>query len=134
MNELFKNRNHVSEAEELDIYNDRPRFALRKRGRNKWSDQSKSPGGNTGSAASPNGGTYDPGNSNSSAPFDYPPVPNQDYVPNDNFDDLPPPPPLIPYDSYNAPGSGGAPSFEGNSEFPPPTGYPPPPPEGGWDF
>ena len=135
--ELFKNKVKVSEEEELSVYNDRPRFALRTRGSNKWSAKAKAGSGSgfsSGSSSGSNspGATFD-SNNGSSAPFDYPPVPNQDYIPSDNFEDLPPPPPMMPYEGYGAPGSAQPPNFEGG-DYPPPVGYPPPPPEGGWDF
>ena len=130
---LFKNKAEVTEEEELDIYNSRPRYALRARGNNKWSAKGKSGGSGSSGSSGSSGGNWDGGGAASSAPFDYPPIPNQDYVPSDNFDDLPPPPPMMPYEGYGAPG-GVPPYGEGGGEFPPPTGYPPPPPDGGWDF
>lgn len=139
VSELFKNKVNVSEEEELGVYNDRPRYALRARGSNKWTAKGKANsgfgGGSSGSSSGSAGG-FDSGSAGTSAPFDYPPVPNQDYVPTDNFDDLPPPPPMMPYEGYGAPGMGGAeqPYFENGGSYPPPTGYPPPPPDGGWDF
>jgi hypothetical protein len=137
--ELFKNKVNVTEEVELGVYNDRPRYAQRARGSNKWSAKSKLGGGGSGasSSASSNsgGGAWDGGgNSGTTAPFDYPPIPNQDYMPTDNFDDLPPPPPMMPYEGYGAPNGGDMPFNGGSSEFAPPTGYPPPPPDGGWDF
>jgi hypothetical protein len=132
---LFKNKVDVTEEEELDIYNDRPRYALRARGYNKWSKGKSSGSSGSSESSGSGGGNWDGGSAGSSAPFDYPPIPNQDYVPSDNFDDLPPPPPMMPYEGYGAPG-GAAPYYEGGAggEFSPPTGYPPPPPDGGWDF
>jgi len=137
VSELFKNKVTVTEEEELGVYNDRPRYSLRARGSNKWTAKGRSGGsgssGGSSSGASPGG--FDSGGGSNSAPFDYPPIPNQDYVPTDNFDDLPPPPPMMPYEGYGNPNMGGdQPYFEGGGSYPPPTGYPPPPPDGGWDF
>lgn len=135
VSELFKNKVTVSEEEELGVYNDRPRYALRARGSNKWSKNKSGSSGFSGGSSGSSGGSYDSGGSGGSVPFDYPPIPNQDYIPNDNFDDLPPPPPMMPYEGYGAPVMGGdQPYFEGGGSYPPPTGYPPPPPDGGWDF
>ena len=80
--ELFKNKVKVTEEEELGVYNDRPRFALRARGSNKWSAKQNG-GANLSSGSNPgsntqSGGSFDSSNNVNSAPFDYPPVPNQD--------------------------------------------------------
>lgn len=134
--EIFKNKINVTEEEELGVYNERPRYALDQRGRNKWTGagRGKSSGGFSGSSGGSSGwsGGGAESGAGASAPFDYPPVPNQEYVPSDNFDDLPPPPPMMPYEGYGNPN---APYYEGG-EFPPGgvQGYPPPPPDGGWDF
>jgi hypothetical protein len=132
--QVFKNKINITEEEELGIYNDRPRYALRARGNNKWTAKGKIGSGFSSSPAgssSSNGSFYN----GSKTQFDYPPVPNQEYVPTDNFDDLPPPPPMMPYEGFGAPGMGGAdPYFDNGGTYPPPMGYPPPPPDGGWDF
>ncbi len=136
--QLFKNKVSVTEEEELGLYNNRPRYAQRARGSNKWSLKGKAQSGSSGansSSSSNSGGSWQSGDLGTSAPFDYPPIPNQDYVPTDNFDDLPPPPPMMPYEGYGAPGGFDMPYGNGgNQEFAPPVGYPPPPPDGGWDF
>ena len=112
-------QNH-SEMEELDLYNLRPRYNLRKRYHNKWIKNStaKPPGygGGFNGAPSPEGSSEFP------PPTEYVPPPM------DNFEEIPPPPPMIPYDQnqgYES-GFGEAP----NQQMPPP----PPMPEGGWDF
>lgn len=134
----FKNKAQVSEEEELEVYNQRPRYTLRQRAQNKW--VSRGAGGRMGGGSSPgfsgSGGSIpSPGNS----AFDYPTNPNPEYIPTDNFEEIPPPPPM-PYEgSYPPPGGdyyNGGGNFNGNPDYgAPPMGYPPPPPpEGGWDF
>lgn len=108
----------LSEEQEFNLNQNRPRYDLRKRGSNKWSGSGKSGG----SSSSSSGGF--------GSALDVPPPPPQDYIPQpiDNFEEIPPPPP-IPYDE-----SMHVPSFDsgfGEAPLPPP---PPPPPEGGWDF
>ena len=113
--------NH-SELEELDLYNNRPRYELRKRYNNKWV---KNSGKSNSSGSSFGGGApvpdYVP---DFPAPLDYAPQPV------DNFEEIPPPPP-IPYDQGFGGNSGGYDSGFGEAPMPP---APPPPPEGGWDF
>ncbi|AZZ36688.1 hypothetical protein CIK05_07765 [Bdellovibrio sp. qaytius] len=114
----------TSEEQELNIYTKRPRYDLRKRGRNKWSKS-----GAAGNPGGPSGAVNNGGFQNDN--FDFPPPPPPaDYnsVPQDNFDDFPPPPPPV-QDFGNAPGTYD--SGFGDAPIPPP---PPPPPEGGWDF
>lgn len=116
----------ISEEEELGIFNQRPRYDLRKRGRNKWMQKGGSSlgGGSSGSS----GGGYMPPPPDT---FDFPPPPPGDFntMPQDSFEDFPPPPPP-PGDFGNAPGMYD--SGFGDAPIPPPP--PPPPPEGGWDF
>lgn len=120
---LYSEGEQVSEMEELDLYNNRPRYDLRKRHNNKWvKSSSKSTGGSSSSGGSSFGsGAPVPENpTDFPAPIDYAPQPIE------NFDEIPPPPPPIPYDQN--------PGFEsgfGDAPVPPP---PPPMPEGGWDF
>lgn len=113
----------TSEEEELAIYNQRPRYDLRKRGRNKWTNSGSKIGGGVGASPGAGGGFQ-------SDNFDFPPPPpatDFNNIPQDNFDDFPPPPPPPP-DFGNAPGMYD--SGFGDAPIPPP---PPPPPEG-WDF
>lgn len=132
---LFKSKVQVTEEEELDIYNSRPRYSLRDRAKNKWVGKGSKSGVNTGGAASSPGFLPPTGGG---AMYDYPPPPVSEYVPTDNFEELPPPPPMMPYDNYSNPNMGDPeiPFFsEGGNEFDmPPPGFPPPAPEGGWDF
>lgn len=114
----YSDTDHASEMEELELYNNRPRYELRKRYRNKWVKNSSKP---SSSGSSFGGGAPVPEN-----PMDFPaPV---DYAPQpiENFDEMPPPPPPIPFDQ-----SQGFDSGFGDAPLPPP---PPPAPEGGWDF
>lgn len=117
----------VSEEDELAIYNQRPRYDLRKRGRNKWTKSGAGIGGAAGGSSS--GGYNSGGFQGGGDSFDFPPPPPTDFnnIPQDNFDDFPPPPP--PADFGNAPGMYD--SGFGDAPIPPP---PPPPPDGGWDF
>ena len=114
---------HQSEMTELELYNQRPRYDLRKRYKNKWTQQGQKSTGSTSSSFG--GGAPVPEN-----PMDFPaPV---DYAPQpiENFEEIPPPPP-IPYDPT---GGQGYPTYDsgyGDAAIPPP---PPPPPDGGWDF
>ncbi len=131
----FKNQVRTTEEEELDIYENRPRFDLAKRGKFKGSvgksssSSGSSFGGSGGYVAPPSGGSGF--GSDGSAPFDYP-MPPTDFTPppSDGFEDLPPPPPMMPYDSFDGP----PPFEEGAPGFDPGGGYPPPPMDGGWDF
>lgn len=120
----FSPQNVTSEEEELGIYTNRPRYDLRKRGRNKWTKGGSSFGGGGSS------GGYSPGGGFQTDYNDFPPPPPPDFnaVPQDSFEDFPPPPP--PTDFGNAPGTFD--SGFGDAPIPPPP--PPPPPEGGWDF
>lgn len=123
----YQPKDVVSEEDELAIYNQRPRYDLRKRGRNKWTKFGVSLGGQSGTPASGyNSGGFQGGDSSDFPP----PPPPTDFtnVPQDNFDDFPPPPPPA-TDFGNAPGMYD--SGFGDAPIPPP---PPPPPEGGWDF
>ncbi len=127
----FNKQINTSEEEELDLYSSRPRYELRKRHQNKWVSNGKS-GGSSGGGSSGGGG-------GGGGSFDFPAAqPSQDYIPIDNFDEIPPPP-LAPFDGGNQ-GFPGEPSFnEGFDQgFPQPGGdfpsYPPPPPPDGWDF
>jgi hypothetical protein len=114
--------NH-SETEELDLYNNRPRYDLRKRYNNKWVKNSTKSSSSSG--GSPFNGAPPPENvPDFPAPIDYAPQPI------DNFEEIPPPPPAIPYDQGQGFGNGFDSGF-GDAPMPPP---PPPPPEGGWDF
>lgn len=129
---IFQHKVKVSEEDELDIYNDRPRYSLRARGKNKWVSQGSKSGGSSGSSGS-SGFLPSPGGS----VYDYPPPQATEYVPTDNFEELPPPPPMMPYDSYGNPNNASDPEpffNEGGDFGAPPPSYPPPPPEGGWDF
>lgn len=123
----FAPQNVTSEEEELGIYTHRPRYDLRKRGRNKWTKGGSSFGGGSPSGSS---GGYSPGGGFQSDYGDFPPPPPPDFnsIPQDSFEDFPPPPP--PTDFGNAPGTFD--SGFGDAPIPPPP--PPPPPEGGWDF
>lgn len=121
----FQPLNHTSEEEELGMNNTRPRYDLRKRGRNKWTNKG---GAGFGGGSSP--GSQGAGFQNDGS-FDFPPPPPPDFntMPQDGgFDDFPPPPPP-PADFGNAPGTFD--SGFGDAPIPPP---PPPPPDGGWDF
>lgn len=127
----FSPQNVTSEEEELGIYNNRPRYGLRQRGRNKWTTKgggSSYGGGSSGAASSD---AYNPGGFQNDN-YDFPPPPPADYnsIPQDNFEDFPPPPPPPPMDFGNAPGTFD--SGFGDAPIPPPP--PPPAPEGGWDF
>lgn len=138
--QYFDNKVTVSESEELDIYNDRPRFELRSRGQNKWAKKGSGSGSGSPAWGGGSGSSSGGGESSGTAPFDYPVSGGGDYVPTDNYDDLPPPPPLVPYDSYGNGQNGGVPPpyyGEGNPDFAAPVpgqSYPPAPPDGGWDF
>lgn len=109
------------EAEELQIFVDRPRYDVRKKRQNKWAGKS---GGSGSTAAAP-------GFQNTAPPpaiNDFvPPPPAPDFpaapAPYEGFEELPPPPMYdsnmntsVPYD----------PSFGGEMSIPPP---PPPPPD-----
>ncbi len=124
----YQPKDVVSEEEELAIFNQRPRYDLRKRGRNKWTKSGAGIGGGQSGASS--GGYNSGGFQGGGDSFDFPPPPPADFgnVPQDNFDDFPPPPPPT-SDFGNAPGMYD--SGFGDAPIPPP---PPPPPEGGWDF
>lgn len=116
----FQAQDEISEEEEFSLYNQRPRYDLRKRGRNKWTKSGAAIGGASGGSAPPppSGGGFQGGGDT----FDFPPAPPPD-MPSD-FEDFPPPP-----------NDFGQPGFEsgfGDAPIPPPP--PPPPPEGGWDF
>lgn len=116
----------TSEEQELGIYSQRPRYDLRKRGKNKWTNSGSKIGGQAGSSGGSDAGFNSGGFQGDT--FDFPPPPPAtDFVPQDNFDDFPPPPPAT--DFGNAPGMYD--SGFGDAPIPPP---PPPPPEGGWDF
>ncbi len=121
--------NVATEEEELGIYDQRPRYDLRKRGRNKWTKSGATIGSGSAGAPSPGGGDNS-GGFQGGDNFDFPPPPPTDFsnVPQDNFDDFPPPPPP-PTDFGSPPGMYD--SGFGDAPIPPP---PPPPPEGGWDF
>jgi hypothetical protein len=112
-----------SESQELDLYNNRPRYDLRKRHNNKWVKNS------TKSSSSSSGNSFNGAPSPENSP-DFPPP--MDYAPQpiDNFEEIPPPPPAIPFDQSQGFGNGFDSGF-GDAPMPPP---PPPPPEGGWDF
>lgn len=114
-----------SEAEELDLLNSRPRYDLRKRYKNKWIKGSSTGLGSHG-AGSFNGGAPSPEGPSMDfpAPVEY--APPYAPPPMDNFEEIPPPPPMIPYDQNQGYESG-----FGEAPMPPP---PPPPPDGGWDF
>lgn len=124
----FSPQNVTSEEEELGIYTNRPRYDLRKRGRNKWTKGGSSFGG--GSSSGSSSGGFNPSGGFQGDYNDFPPPPPPDFnsVPQDSFEDFPPPPP--PTDFGNAPGTFD--SGFGDAPIPPPP--PPPPPEGGWDF
>ena len=118
----------ATEEEELNIYNQRPRYDLRKRGKNRWTNSGSKLGGGSGGGSSSGG--YNSGGFQNDG-FDFPPPPpatDFNNIPQDNFDDFPPPPPP-PADFGNSPGTYD--SGFGDAPIPPP---PPPPPEGGWDF
>lgn len=111
--------NH-SELEELDLLNTRPRFDLRKRYNNKWVKNAGKPSsGSSGSTPSFPGAPAPDNTNDFPPPIDYAPQPI------DNYEEIPPPPP-IPYDQ-----SQGYDSGFGDSPMLPP---PPPPPAEGWDF
>lgn len=116
----YSHESHLSEEQEFGLDQIRPRYDLRKRGSNKWTRGSGATGSSGSRGSSPGG---------FGSPMDVPP-PVPDYIPQpvDNFEEIPPPPP-IPYDeSMSVPGFD---SGFGEAPLPPP---PPPPPEGGWDF
>ncbi len=103
----------LQELEELNIDQKRPRFDLRKRGKNKWvkgdaTAKSNSPSGNGGFAPPP--AAFD----------DFPTQP--DYMPApgvDSFEDIPPPPPP-PINFDGNMGFGGVDSGFGDTPPPPP--------------
>lgn len=109
------------ETDELQLYSLRPRYELRKRGRNKW----VASGGRPSSGSSSSGGYVPPPPPISN---DYPP--SSDFpaapAPYEGFEELPPPPV---YDSNMNSGVPYDPSFGGDMSIPPP---PPPPPD--YDF
>jgi len=111
----------LTEEVELQIFSNRPRYDLRKRGQNKWTKSGKGIGGGTGSS----GGGY----SGSGDSFDLPPPPPpgdfNNSFPADNFDDFPPPPS---FDNGNGPGNFD--SGFGDGSIPPP----PPPMQDNFDF
>ena len=105
----------LQELEELNIDQTRPRFDLRKRGKNKWvGKDGKSNSGSSGSSGS-SGFAPPP------AAFDDFPQPEYMPAPMDNFEDIPPPPPP-PINFDGSMGFGGVDS--GFGDIPPP---PPPP-------
>lgn len=118
----FQGQVSLSEEEELGIYNERPRYNLRKRARNKWakSGSNYGAGGSSGATGGYGGGGYQPSDN-----YDFPPPPPPD-IPQDNFDDFPPPPPATDFANPGTFDSG-----FGDAPMPPP---PPPPPPDGWDF
>ena len=134
---FYENKATVTELEELEIYNQRPRFSTRARGKNKFVKKDQADG-----SSSPSSGSAwtAPADSGSMPAYDYPPsgMSGGDYIPTDNFDDLPPPPPLVPYDGYNGSVPAAPPNFNDNSDFggfpPQGSGFPQQPPDGGWDF
>ncbi len=109
------------ENEELGLTKERPRYDLRKRGKNKWVKNGV--GSNTGPKAS-SASDYD----NS-----FPPPPPADYVspppPMENYEDIPLPPP--PNYDYGAGFNNANPYEAGYGDIPPP---PPPPPIDNNDF
>ncbi len=110
------------EDEELGLNENRPRFELRFRGKNKWVKSGTSTGGKASSSGSySNGGDSDfpppP------PPIDYTPAP----PPADAYEDIPPPPPPPPNYDYGA----AVPYDAGYGDIPPP---PPPPPAVDYDF
>lgn len=119
----FEDKIPQSEEKELGIAQERPRYELRKRAKNKWVNSGKTLQG---------GG----GGSSGSSPFDSPsissPSPGDFVAPpmDTNFEDIPPPPPPIPYDNFDQSGAGGFDS--GFGDVPPPP--PPPPNDPSWDF
>lgn len=123
---LEKQGSTVDETEELGLAQNRPRYDLRKRGRNKWVKNGARPG--SGSSGSGGSGGY-------SAP---PPVfddfaPQPDYapapVPAEGFEDIPPPPPMN-FDSNGQATPFGSGIDSGFGDVPPP---PPPPPPVDYD-
>ena len=111
------------EAEELQIFVDRPRFDVRKKRKNKWAGAGK-PGGGGSTASAPS--FQNPAQPPAINDF-VPPPPPPDFpaapAPYEGFEELPPPPMYdsnmntsVPYD----------PSFGGEMSIPPP---PPPPPD-----
>jgi hypothetical protein len=123
----YQPRDNTTEEIELGLDNNRPRYDLRKRGRNKWAGKGGTASG--GSSGASGGGFNSGGFQNDN--YDFPPPPPPDFnngMPQDNFEDFPPPPPP-PGDFGNAPGTFD--SGFGDAPIPPP---PPPPPDGGWDF
>lgn len=115
--------NNVDEMEELGIALNRPRFDLRKRGKNKWVK------GN----GKPAAGSSGFGGSSAPPPVfdDFPPQP--DYMPApqpmDGFEEIPPPPPMN-YDGMSNASPYGGSIDSGFGDIPPP----PPPPPMDYDF
>ncbi len=107
----------AQELEELNIDQKRPRFDLRKRGKNKWVGSSGK--ANSGSSGSSGSSGFAP----PPAAFDDFPQPEYMPAPMDNFEDIPPPPPP-PMNFDGSMGFGGVDS--GFGDIPPP---PPPPVE-----
>jgi len=109
------------EEEELGLTENRPRFELRFRGKNKWVKG----GASGGRASSP--GSYSGGGDSDfpppPPPIDYTPAP----PPADAYEDIPPPPPPPPGYDYGA----AVPYDAGYGDIPPP---PPPPPAVDYDF
>ena len=119
----FEDKIPQTEERELGLAQNRPRYELRKRAKNKWVNSGKTLQGGASS-------------SSGSSPFDSPSIPQPspgDFVspPMDtNFEDIPPPPPPIPYDNFDQGNAGGFDS--GFGDVPPPP--PPPPNDPSWDF
>ena len=110
------------EDEELGLTENRPRYELRFRGKNKWVKGGSSGGGRASS----------PGSFSSGGDSDFPPPPPPiDYTPApppaDAYEDIPPPPPPAPGYDYGA----AVPYDAGYGDIPPP---PPPPPAVDYDF
>lgn len=110
--------NDSDELKELNLAENRPRYDLRKRGKNKWAK----------------GNSQSGGSKSSSAPaFDDFPLPNGDFntapPPLDSFDEIPPAPPMN-YDSANGGFPYGGTIDSGFGDVPPP----PPPPPMDYDF
>lgn len=108
------------EAEELQIFIDRPRYDVRKKRKNKWISSVGKPGSSGGqgfqnTAAPPPINDFVP----PPPPPDFPAAP----APYEGFEELPPPPV---YDSNMNTGVPYDPSFGGEMAIPPP---PPPPPD-----
>lgn len=111
----------ILEAEELQIFTDRPRYDLRKKRTNKWALGAGAKSGASAGAPGFQGSAPPPVNNDFTPPppLDFPAAP----APYEGFEELPPPPiydssmnTSIPYD----------PSFGGEMSIPPP---PPPPPD-----